>query len=193
MKRNKNKNLKLQIKSDDNNIYANTIYANNNNNSNNNIDHDAIIPLCVLEINERIDNIEEEPKQKTEFYEPEPGTTNDLTIGSLVEVMNDVSDEPLYGVIRWMGIESGTNFVLAGVELEEEQSYLPLTLTDGSYKGYRFFDCTSNRAVFVPLYQCHKDSRFQDGTPTPVHNATEKMFGKVIPEIYTLSLINVSV
>lgn len=175
MKRNKSKTLKLQINNDS--IYANTIYANNNNNSN--IDYDAIIPLCVLEINERSENIDEEPKEKIEFYEPEPGTTNDLTIGSLVEVMNDVSDEPLYGVIRWMGIESGMNFVLAGVELEEEQSYLPLTLTDGVYKGYRFFDCSNNRALFVPLNQCHKDSRFQDGTPTPVHNVTEKMFGKV--------------
>lgn len=173
MKRNKNKNLKLHIKND--NIYANTIYANNN------VEDDVVLPLCILEINEKSDNYENGPSEKIEFYEPEPGRTNDFTIGSLVEVMNDVSEEPLYGVIRWMGVESGTNFILAGVELEDEQTaHLPLTLTDGTYKGYKFFDCASEKAVFVPLNQCHKDSRFQDGTPTPVHNVTEKIFGKVL-------------
>lgn len=173
MKRNKNKNLKLKMNNNINeNHYTNEIYVNNN------IVEDAIIPLCVLEINDRIENNQED--QSIQFYDPEPGTTNDFTVGSLVEVMNDVSEDPLYGVIRWMGVESGTNFVLAGIELEEEQSHLPLIVNDGVYKGHRFFDCANNKALFVPLTQCHKDSRFQDGTPTPVLNATEKMFGNVI-------------
>ncbi|KAJ8920977.1 hypothetical protein NQ315_015772 [Exocentrus adspersus] len=109
---------------------------------------------------------------KPKYHDPQPGTTNDLVVGSLVEVLNDVSRYPLYGVVRWMGVDNETNFILVGVELEEEQSQLPLTLTDGTHNGERFFSCASNRALFVPLEQCHKDSRFQDGAPTPVHQAT---------------------
>nr|XP_023013021.1 ubiquitin carboxyl-terminal hydrolase CYLD isoform X2 [Leptinotarsa decemlineata] len=105
--------------------------------------------------------------EKPKYHDPQPGTTNDLVIGSLVEVLNDISETPMYGVIRWMGIEGGTNFVLVGVELEEEHNNLPLTLTDGTHNGVRLFRCLENRAVFVPLEQCHKDSRFQDGVPTP--------------------------
>ncbi|KAK9686915.1 CAP-Gly domain [Popillia japonica] len=116
------------------------------------------------------------------YYDPEPGTTNDLTIGSLVEVNNDVSEEPMYGVIRWMGVEGKSKFVMVGVELEEEQSHLPLTLTDGEYNGNRFFTCGSNRALFVPLGQCQRDSRFTDGVPTPLHSITEtKTFGMDCP------------
>lgn len=175
---NKSKNKHLKMNINNNNIYANTIYGNN-------IEEDAVIPLCVLEINERSNSLQDDGDQvastsQTIFYDPEPGSTNDLTIGSLVEVMNDVSEQPLYGVIRWMGVEAGSNFILTGVELEEEQSHLPLILTDGTHKGQRFFDCANNKALFVPLNQCHKDSRFQDGITTPIHNVTEKMFGKVV-------------
>ncbi|XP_060518432.1 probable phosphorylase b kinase regulatory subunit beta [Cylas formicarius] len=109
--------------------------------------------------------VNSEPK----YADPLPGSTNDLVIGSLVEVLNDVADNPLYGVVRWMGVEKDTNFVLVGVELEEEGTHLPLTLTDGTHNGDRFFQCATNRALFVPLEQCHKDARFEDGIPTPVH------------------------
>ncbi|KAJ3632851.1 hypothetical protein MTP99_009834 [Tenebrio molitor] len=113
---------------------------------------------------------------KPKYHNPKPGATKDLTIGSLVEVSNDVAEEPLYGVVKWMGVENGTNFVLVGVELEEEHGELPLTLTDGTHNGERFFKCAENRALFVPLDQCHQDSRFQDGIPTPVHQAAEPNF-----------------
>ncbi|CAG9825331.1 unnamed protein product [Phaedon cochleariae] len=109
--------------------------------------------------------------EKPKYQDPQPGTTNDLVIGSLVEVMNDVSEIPLYGVIRWMGIETGTNFVLVGVELEEEQSHLPLILTDGRHKGDRLFQCADNRAVFVALEQCRRDSRFQEIAASTVSEA----------------------
>ncbi|KAJ8947473.1 hypothetical protein NQ318_009776 [Aromia moschata] len=104
---------------------------------------------------------------KPKYQDPEPGTTNDLVIGSLVEVLNDISDVPLYGVVRWMGIENGTNFILVGVELEEEHSHLPLTLTDGTHNGERLFKCADNRALFVSLDQCHMDLRFQEGGANP--------------------------
>lgn len=159
--------------------YDNHIYSNSEEDILNNI------PLFVLELSEKNDQLKtqvattSQPPLKTVYYDPEPGTTNDFTVGSLVEVSNDISDDPLYGVIRWMGIEPQSKFVLVGIELEEEQSHLPLTLTDGTHNGERFFKCGSNRALFVPLNQCHKDSRFQDGTPTPVHQASEQVFFKV--------------
>ncbi|KAF7266391.1 hypothetical protein GWI33_020268, partial [Rhynchophorus ferrugineus] len=110
---------------------------------------------------------------KPKYRDPVPGTTNDLVVGSLVEVETDVTNEPLYGVIRWMGVDTEANFTLVGIELDEEASYLPLTLTDGVHNNERLFTCPNERAFFVPLERCHKDSRFQDGTPTPVYQAAD--------------------
>lgn len=143
------------------------------------------IPIFVLELSEQEEKRHNVPSTSHAinniplYYDPEPGTTNDLTIGSLVEVNNDVSNEPLYGVIRWMGVEGKSKFVMVGVELEEEQSHLPLILTDGVYNGHRFFTCANNRALFIPLGQCQRDSRFADGVPTLLHSITEKTFGMV--------------
>ncbi|XP_044739895.1 ubiquitin carboxyl-terminal hydrolase CYLD [Chrysoperla carnea] len=81
-----------------------------------------------------------------------------LGIGSLVEVNTDVSD-PIYGVIRWISPYSPR---IVGVELEEEQSHLPIELTDGTYNGQRYFKCTPGKGLFVPAQQCHVDQRFQD-------------------------------
>lgn len=153
--------------------------------SNNHTEDDVLnnIPLFVLELSERNEALAKastsQLPSKAVYYEPEPGTTNDFTLGSLVEVSNDVSDEPLYGVIRWMGTEAQSKFILVGIELEEEQLHLPLTLTDGTHNGERFFQCASNRALFVPLKQCHRDSRFQDGTPTPVQHTEQNSFIQV--------------
>lgn len=147
------------------------IYANTNKCPD---DEDDVInlPLSVLEINEKSEQLARTSTfYLPKYHDPQPGTTNDLVIGSLVEVMNDVSDQPLYGVVKWMGVENDTNYILVGIELEEEQSHLPLNLTDGTHNGERFFKCADKRALFVPLDQCHKDSRFQDVTPTPVHEA----------------------
>lgn len=177
----KAKNLKLKIHNKkQKNIIDEPIYGNVQAN-------DVFkIPLFVLELSEHEEKRHNIPSTSHSannipiYYDPEPGTTNDLTIGSLVEVNNDVSEEPMYGVIRWMGVEGKSKFVMVGVELEEEQSHLPLTLTDGEYNGNRFFTCGSNRALFVPLGQCQRDSRFTDGVPTPLHSITEtKTFGMV--------------
>lgn len=162
-------NLKLKMRNYDNHIYSNSVQDDILDN----------IPLFVLELNERAEVKPSTSHSKAVYHDPDPGTTNDFTVGSLVEVSNDVSEEPLYGVIRWLGAEEQSKFVLVGVELEEEQSHLPLTLTDGTYNGERYFKCAENRALFVPLRQCHKDSRFQDGIPTPVHQVSEKVFDKV--------------
>ncbi|CAH0558038.1 unnamed protein product [Brassicogethes aeneus] len=161
------RNLKL-INLPDKNVYANHRISDDCD-----CDYDdANIPVTVLELNEKTRSTFYVSEKK--FSDPAPGTTGDLSLGTLVEVLNDVSEEPLYGVVRWMGVESGANFVLVGVELEEEQSHLPLELSDGVYKNERFFRCAEGRALFVPLQQCHRDSRFQDGAPAPVPEVTEK-------------------
>lgn len=117
---------------------------------------------------------------KTPKYQPpKAGTTGDLSVGSLIEVCNDVSDEPLYGVVRWMGAEAATHYILVGVELDEEHDRLPLTLTDGTYNGDRYFQCAPGRGLFVPLKQCRQDGRFQDGVPTPIHQIAEPNFQSV--------------
>lgn len=125
---------------------------------------------------------EKPPPPPTIHYEPPaPGTTNDLTIGTLVEILNDVTDKPLYGVVRWLGAEATTKRVLIGVELEEEQLHLPLTLTAGTHNGRQYFECPDNRAIFVPLNQCHKDSRFVEGAAaSPPYFSPDKMFGKEV-------------
>lgn len=90
-------------------------------------------------------------------------------IGSVVEVFLDSS--AYYGVIRWLGFtkndghfkidsirNTDKNFkiVIAGLELEEEIN----GLTDGTLNGKRLFTCPPNRAYFISLQDCSKDSRF---------------------------------
>ena len=185
--RNKNLKFKLPVKK----IQSGKPYKNRNYHDDEPIYHNVQendlfkIPLVVLELSgtkeqESITASSTSQDDAPIYYDPEPGTTSDLSIGSLVEVVNDVSEDPMYGVIRWMGVEGKNSFILVGVELEEEQSHLPLTLTDGTHNGQRFFQCGSNRALFVPINQCHIDSRFIDGIPTPVHSlVTKDTFGKV--------------
>ncbi|XP_017774296.1 PREDICTED: ubiquitin carboxyl-terminal hydrolase CYLD isoform X1 [Nicrophorus vespilloides] len=144
-----------------------------------------------LELNDRSDYNKKSTPSTSTFYNdneiffnpPTPSETNDLTVGSVVEVLTDVSERPLFGVVRWMGIECGTRIVLVGIELDEEHDYLPLQLTDGNYKGKQLFECNDGRALFVPINQCRKDSRFIDGSHTPRHSFNERTFGKDCPII----------
>lgn len=138
------------------------------------LDSNYNIPLFVLEINNA-----ETSHNKQKYHKPDVNKTNDLTIGSLVEISNDVLEEPIYGVIRWMGQEINSNFILAGVELEDEYSNIPFNLTNGIYEGEKYFDCPNKKGLFVPLSQCQKDSRFQDGVHAQVQKLNENAFGKV--------------
>lgn len=38
-------------------------------------------------------------------------------------------------------------------------------MTDGSFKGVRYFDCPQGRAMFVRLSACRPDSRFHSTSP----------------------------
>lgn len=173
-----NKNfLSLQLNSKYNNKKKYSHYDNVTYNINKSED-DSHLPLSVLELNRSSEDNKQ--LQLVRYDSPLPGTTKDLTVGSLIEISNDVSQEPLYGVIRWMGVNTASKQVLVGVELEEEHSHLPLTLTDGVHNGQRFFQCADNRGLFVPLSQCHKDSRFICGNITSTNHISDKMFGKEV-------------
>lgn len=125
-----------------------------------------------------------------------PGST--LGLGSLVEVTIDVGKN-LYGVIRWIGQKHqenlkmpnnyATNELVVGVELDEPCSERGLRLSDGVYKGQRFFRCPDQRAIFVSPKQCTKDRRFHDDiaskSPTIRSNTPSdgKAFGADCPII----------
>lgn len=136
------------------------------------------IPLVVLEhfrsepssqTSSVISDIEDHNSNTT--YDTPAGDCSNLSVGTLVEVITDISD-PLYGVIRWVGTDG-----LAGVELEEDHDHLPLVLTDGTHNGHRYFNCANGRALFVPIKQCQKDSRFDDVPQAQLNSS--KMFGQV--------------
>ncbi|XP_071091905.1 ubiquitin carboxyl-terminal hydrolase CYLD-like [Haliotis cracherodii] len=83
-----------------------------------------------------------------------PTPDPDLGVDSMVEVLGN---PPLYGVIRWVGALPDNPWKqIAGLEMEDETS----AGTDGTFKGHRLFHCGPKRALFVPLYKCHKDKRF---------------------------------
>ncbi|GBP87003.1 Ubiquitin carboxyl-terminal hydrolase CYLD [Eumeta japonica] len=93
--------------------------------------------------------------------------TDDLGVGSLVEVATDV-DQHYYGVIRWIGLSEDS--VMAGVELEES---VP-GLGDGVRGGQQLFACAPGRALFVPLALCRRDSRFRDTPPPDTHDLSDQ-------------------
>ncbi|XP_040040448.2 ubiquitin carboxyl-terminal hydrolase CYLD isoform X1 [Gasterosteus aculeatus] len=78
----------------------------------------------------------------------------DLSLNSVVEVT--LAKGTSYGIIRWIGTPQGCPDTMAGLELDE-----PDGVSDGTFKGKRFFDCAPKKALFVKLRSCRPDSRFQ--------------------------------
>ncbi|XP_017289779.1 ubiquitin carboxyl-terminal hydrolase CYLD [Kryptolebias marmoratus] len=97
---------------------------------------------------------------------PPVKTHTDLHMGlnSMVEVT--LATGNAYGIIRWMGLLPERNDVMVGLELEEDNG-----VSDGTFKGCRFFTCPPKRALFVKPTSCRPDSRFQ----TISANHCEKM------------------
>ncbi|KAJ7986335.1 hypothetical protein DPEC_G00338860 [Dallia pectoralis] len=77
-----------------------------------------------------------------------------LNVNSLVEVA--LGKGPSFGTIRWTGFLPGREGTMAGLELEEE-----VGVSDGTFKGKRYFNCPTKRGLFVKLQTCQPDSRFQ--------------------------------
>nr|CAG4644669.1 EOG090X03LH [Leptodora kindtii] len=88
-----------------------------------------------------------------------------IEIGSLVQVTS--SQDPLYGVVRWLGKPSGSQ-VLVGIELEEEIE----EGTEGTFSGHRYFTCPPRKGVFVPHRNCKLDTRFNNLSTTHTTQAS---------------------
>lgn len=132
------------------------------------------------DINNDID-VGERPEEFTKV----PGST--LGLNTMVTVETGTC-APINGVIRAIFRMGQT--IMVGVEIEDFISYVPLTLTDGTYSGHRFFKCQNGKALFTEADHCHKDNRFSDDFV-----AENKVFGHpespvVTDRIAPLSLKN---
>lgn len=78
-----------------------------------------------------------------------------LGVKSAVQINMD-NGAPVTGVIQWTGQLPGLSGLRAGVELDVDKG-----LTDGSWKGKRYFECAPHRGLFVHLASCQPDARFQ--------------------------------
>lgn len=117
-----------------------------------------------------------------------------LEVGSMVEVVSNLG-VTVYGVVRWLGVPGGKTDEWAGIELDYEVN----GCSDGKYGNQRYFTCTGNRALFVPVTKCSPDSRFlysstgqetpkPTETPVPPFEDSEED-APPIPESEALSLL----
>ncbi|KAM6922029.1 ubiquitin carboxyl-terminal hydrolase CYLD [Xenentodon cancila] len=82
-----------------------------------------------------------------------------MDLNSMVEVTLSVRNS--YGIIRWMGTLPDRAETMVGLELEDNNG-----VSDGTFKGERFFHCPPKRALFVKLSSCRPDSRFHNHSPS---------------------------
>lgn len=77
--------------------------------------------------------------------------------GTLVELQVKGSNDPLYGVVKWIGYTAKSDKKMAGIELEEELH----GATNGWYNGTQLFACPDQKAVFLPFTHFTPDKRFE--------------------------------
>ncbi|XP_077460078.1 ubiquitin carboxyl-terminal hydrolase CYLD [Stigmatopora argus] len=87
--------------------------------------------------------------------DPSPNLNAPFEVGSMVEVMSNTG-VLVHGVVRWLGVPAGKTSEWAGVELDFDVN----GCSDGTHGGRRLFDCKKNRALFIPVNKCSRDSRF---------------------------------
>ncbi|XP_052455629.1 ubiquitin carboxyl-terminal hydrolase CYLD [Carassius gibelio] len=106
--------------------------------------------------------IKEEPLNKdgTEKMDTSQGSEmggvtdfDEITVGSLVQILGK---ELAYGIVRWVGSLPDCLETIAGLELENSSA----GVTDGTYKGKRYFNCPPRCGLFVKLSSCRPDDRF---------------------------------
>jgi len=78
--------------------------------------------------------------------------------GTLVELHIRDQNDPIYGVVKWIGYPTNDRSKMAGIELEEEIS----GGTNGWHEGTQLFACPDRKAVFVPLTHLMPDKRFEN-------------------------------
>ena len=78
--------------------------------------------------------------------------------GTLVELHILDQNDPIYGVVKWIGYPTDDRSKMAGIELEEEIS----GGTNGWHEGTQLFACPDRKAVFVPLTHLMPDKRYEN-------------------------------
>uniref|UniRef100_A0A3P8QYP3 Ubiquitin carboxyl-terminal hydrolase CYLD n=1 Tax=Astatotilapia calliptera TaxID=8154 RepID=A0A3P8QYP3_ASTCA len=100
-----------------------------------------------------------------------------LSLNSMVEVT--LGEGNTYGIIRWIGKLPDRSETMVGLELDENKG-----VSDGTFKGQRYFKCPVKRALFVKLSSCRPDSRFQSTSSN--HNEKICTFVQQLTVAYTL-------
>ncbi|TRY91954.1 hypothetical protein DNTS_035454 [Danionella cerebrum] len=108
------------------------------------------VPLeCIIK-EELYRNDESEKMDTSESSETGSASNSErFTLGSMVKYL----DEKL-GIIRWIGILPGFSETSAGLEVVEGTG-----VSDGCYKGKKYFDCRPQSGLFVKLSACRTDDR----------------------------------
>ncbi|XP_058634497.1 ubiquitin carboxyl-terminal hydrolase CYLD isoform X2 [Onychostoma macrolepis] len=118
---------------------------------------EIMLPLDYV-IKEELLNKDETEKMDTS-QGPEMGGVTDsdeITAGSLVQFLGKTL---VYGIVRWTGYLPDKPEMIAGLELEDSSA----GVTDGIYKGKRYFNCPPHCGLFVKLSSCRPDDRFSGG------------------------------
>uniref|UniRef100_A0A3B3C7F4 Ubiquitin carboxyl-terminal hydrolase CYLD n=1 Tax=Oryzias melastigma TaxID=30732 RepID=A0A3B3C7F4_ORYME len=110
--------------------------------------------------------------ERIDFDTTPPEDYTNLDVNSMVEVI--LGKRNSYGIIRWIGKLPGREETMAGLELD-------LGVSDGTFKGTRFFRCPNKRALFVKLSSCHPDSRFHGSADDHKQEIGENL--EVVPPI----------
>ncbi|XP_059426952.1 ubiquitin carboxyl-terminal hydrolase CYLD isoform X1 [Carassius carassius] len=115
---------------------------------------EIVIPLdCVIK--EELLNKDETEKMNTSQGPGMGGSTDsdEITVGSLVQFLGK---KIFYGIVRWIGQLPDYPGMTAGLELEDSSA----GVSDGTYKGKRYFNCPPYCGLFVKLSSCLPDDRF---------------------------------
>ncbi|XP_023700497.2 ubiquitin carboxyl-terminal hydrolase CYLD isoform X1 [Paramormyrops kingsleyae] len=112
------------------------------------------------------------------------GEADDISLNSMVQV--EMNGRKVYGTVRWIGKLPDKEGIMAGLEMEED-----LGVSDGTFKGQRFFRCPAKRGLFIRLSSCQPDTRFlppkvDEGAPSSkfsdINGADDgPVFGNVAP------------
>ncbi|XP_059416220.1 ubiquitin carboxyl-terminal hydrolase CYLD-like isoform X2 [Carassius carassius] len=115
---------------------------------------EMLVPLDFVFKEEPL-NKDETEKMDTSQGSEMGGVTDfdEMTVGSLVQILGK---ELAYGIVRWVGYLPDCLEKIAGLELEDSSA----GVTDGTYKGKRYFNCPPRCGLFVKLSSCQPDDRF---------------------------------
>uniref|UniRef100_A0A3Q4MCR2 ubiquitinyl hydrolase 1 n=1 Tax=Neolamprologus brichardi TaxID=32507 RepID=A0A3Q4MCR2_NEOBR len=87
-----------------------------------------------------------------------------------------ISTGNTYGIIRWIGKLPDRSETMVGLELEDDKG-----VSDGTFKGQRYFDCPMKRALFVKLISCrpHSTAELQTVPPMSTEQVKQLLTGRM--------------